>query len=70
MVGRDIGTVVLPDATTKIYLNASPETRARRRYEERQCTPGSPGYQEVLDSLIARDRMDSERSDSPLPAGR
>ena len=66
MVGRDIGTVVLPDATIKVYLNASPETRAMRRYEERQCTPGSPGYQEVLDSLIARDRMDSERSDSPL----
>ena len=66
MVGRDIGTVVLPHATTKIYLDASPETRAKRRYQERKDAPGSPDYQRVLESLIARDRMDSERSDSPL----
>ena len=66
MVGRDIGTIVLPHATTKIYLDASAETRAMRRYEERKTTPGSAAYQEVLESLISRDRMDSERSDSPL----
>ncbi len=66
MTGRDIGTVVLPDAPLKIYLDASAETRAVRRFEERKDTPHSPTYEEVLDSLIARDRMDSERSDSPL----
>ena len=65
MAGRDIGTVVLPSAS-KFYLDASPETRAVRRYEERKDTPGSSSYGEVLESLIARDRMDSERSDSPL----
>ena len=66
MVGRDIGTVVLPHATTKIYLDASPETRAKRRYQERKDAPGSPDYDDVLESLISRDRMDSERTDSPL----
>ncbi len=66
MTGRDIGTVVLPDAPLKIYLDASAETRAFRRFEERKNRPHSPTYEEVLDSLIARDRMDSERSDSPL----
>ena len=65
MVGRDIGTVVLPNAF-KFYLDASPETRAARRYNERKDVYGSPGYAEVLENLIARDRMDSERSDSPL----
>ena len=66
MTGRDIGTVVLPDAPLKIYLDASAETRAFRRFEERKNRPHSPTYEEVLDRLIARDRMDSERSDSPL----
>ena len=66
MTGRDIGTVVLPDSPVKVYLDASAETRAMRRFEERQNRHGSPSYEEVLDSLIARDRMDSERSDSPL----
>ncbi len=66
MVGRDIGTVVLADAPTKVYLDASAETRAMRRYEERKTTPGSPDYERVLETLISRDRMDSERSDSPL----
>ena len=66
MTGRDIGTVVLPDAPLKIYLDASVETRALRRFEERKNRPDSPSYDEVLGSLIARDRMDSERSDSPL----
>ena len=64
MVGRDIGTVVLPDATIKAYLDASPETRARRRYEERKEGPGSPAYGDVLDRLIVRDRMDSQRIES------
>ncbi len=66
MVGRDIGTVVLPDTPNKIYLDASPEIRAKRRHEERKDAPGSSDYDDVLKSLIARDRMDSERNDSPL----
>ncbi len=66
MVGRDIGTVVLYDAPIKIYLDASAQTRAKRRYDERKAMPNSPSRQEVLESLIARDRMDLKRSDSPL----
>ena len=64
MVGRDIGTMVIPDATIKFYLTASPETRARRRYEERKNTPDSPAYEEVLERLIHRDRIDSQRAES------
>ena len=66
MVGRDIGTVVLQDAKVKVYLNASVEVRARRRYQERKNSPGSLGYDEVLKDLILRDTMDTERADSPL----
>ena len=64
MVGRDIGTMVLPDATIKVYLVASPETRAMRRYEERKNTPDSSTYDEVLYRLIHRDRIDSQRAES------
>lgn len=64
MVGRDIGTMVIPDAKTKFYLTASPETRARRRYEERKNTPDSPPYEEVLDRLVHRDKIDSQRAES------
>ena len=66
MAGRDIGTVVLHDATVKVYLDASVEVRAQRRHAERRLSPGSPPYQNVLASLNDRDRMDLERSDSPL----
>jgi cytidylate kinase len=66
MVGRDIGTVVLQDATVKAYLNASVEVRAKRRYDERKDSPGSLSYAAVLEDLIRRDTMDSERADSPL----
>ncbi len=66
MVGRDIGTVVLWNARVKVFLNASAEVRARRRHEERKNSPGSPRYDEVLEDLIRRDTMDSERADSPL----
>ncbi|MCD6142349.1 (d)CMP kinase [Candidatus Bipolaricaulota bacterium] len=62
MEGRDIGTVVLPDADVKIFLEASPETRARRRVQER---PGLD-YDETLREIIARDRRDSTRELSPL----
>lgn len=67
--GRDIGTVVLPDARLKIFLTASPEVRARRRLhdEKRQ---GEASYEEVLADLKARDQADSQRKIAPLkPAG-
>jgi cytidylate kinase len=65
MVGRDIGTVVLPDAEAKVYLIASVESRARRRHSE---TLGRrpDGFQTVLDNLKERDRIDSTRAASPL----
>lgn len=66
MVGRDIGTVVLQDATVKAYLNASVEVRARRRHAEREDAPDAQSYEDVLEDLLRRDRMDSERADSPL----
>ena len=65
MVGRDIGTVVLPDAEMKVYLIASVESRARRRYlEHAQNRVG--GFEQILDELRRRDRLDSTRSISPL----
>lgn len=68
MAGRDIGTVVLPGAALKIFLDASPETRAGRRAAElaRRGHPAPPGA--VLAETLARDRLDSERVDSPLVA--
>ena len=66
MVGRDIGTVVLPDAEIKIYLTASAETRARRRHEENVAASNPSGYDEVLSELRERDRIDSGRRTSPL----
>lgn len=66
MVGRDIGTVVLPDAEIKIYLTASAETRARRRHEERIAASKVSRYDEVLLDLRERDRIDTGRRTSPL----
>ena len=68
MVGRDIGTVVLPDAPLKIYLDASPEERARRRFEERRERGESATYEDVLADLVRRDGLDSGRKLSPLTA--
>jgi cytidylate kinase len=66
MVGRDIGTVVLPEAEVKIYLDASVEERARRRYRE-NCERGrNDSYQAVLAELQGRDRIDSSRAAAPL----
>jgi len=66
MVGRDIGTVVMPDADVKIYLDASPEERARRRYLE-QAGRGQPGsMDEIYQSILERDRIDSGREHAPL----
>ncbi|RIK34734.1 MAG: (d)CMP kinase [Chloroflexi bacterium] len=66
MVGRDIGTVVMPNAPLKIYLDASVEERARRRYQEQQARGEHVVYEELLADLVRRDRFDSERAHSPL----
>ena len=68
MVGRDIGTVVLPDADLKIYLDASAEERAQRRYDEIISRGGSADYQDILEKVIERDRIDSTRDVAPLKA--
>src|SRR3990172_6010875 len=61
MAGRDIGTVVLPDADLKVYLDASVEERARRRYEELSALRQEVTPESVLDDLRRRDRIDSRR---------
>ena len=66
MVGRDIGTVVLPDADLKIYLTASVGERARRRHMELRQKRAPVPYQQVLEDLVARDELDTGRSHSPL----
>src|SRR5690606_1012369 len=66
MDGRDIGTTVFPDADLKIYLTASAEERAKRRYEELLKTPHPASYEEVLKNISDRDLMDSTREISPL----
>ena len=66
MVGRDIGTVVMPDADLKIYLDASVEVRAERRYEELLARGEEADYDLVLASLRNRDRIDSGRKIAPL----
>lgn len=68
MVGRDIGTVVLPDADLKIYLDASAEERAQRRYDEIIARGGSADYRDILEKVIERDRIDSTRDVAPLRA--
>jgi CMP/dCMP kinase len=64
--GRDMGTVVFPEAGHKFYLDASPEVRARRRYEQLLALGQQVDYQEILDQIIKRDRDDSNRPLSPL----
>ncbi|MHB8136627.1 MAG: (d)CMP kinase [Anaerolineaceae bacterium] len=66
MVGRDIGTVVFPDAKHKIYLEASPEERARRRFIEVQKRGESTTYEDILASIRKRDEVDSSRAVAPL----
>jgi cytidylate kinase len=68
MVGRDIGTVVLPDADLKIYLDASAEERTKRRVLEREARGELVDYNETLRNIIRRDKIDSERKISPLRA--
>lgn len=66
MDGRDIGTVVFPDAALKIYMTASPATRAQRRFAELQAKGDSVTYEEVLQNVNQRDYIDTHRADSPL----
>jgi cytidylate kinase len=66
MVGRDIGSVVLPDADLKLYLDATPQERARRRWLEQQARGESVTYEEVLAMMLRRDEIDSHRAVSPL----
>jgi len=66
MVGRDIGTVVLPEADLKIYLDATAEQRARRRYDEIIARGAQADYNEILAKVIERDRIDSTRDLAPL----
>ena len=66
MVGRDIGTVVLPEADLKIYLDATETERAMRRYHERTARGEKVEFNAVLDEIIRRDKIDSSRSVAPL----
>ncbi|MCR5111245.1 MAG: (d)CMP kinase [Ruminococcus sp.] len=66
MDGRDIGTVVLPNADVKIFLTASAEERANRRFKELSEKPNCPCYEEILSDIIERDHQDMTREISPL----
>ena len=66
MVGRDIGTVILPNADLKIYLDASVEERARRRYEELRGRGEPADYADILQAMRRRDQIDSQRKVAPL----
>jgi len=66
MDGRDIGTVVMPNANLKIFMNASREVRAQRRYEELLKRGENISYEEVLENVTVRDNIDSTRQISPL----
>lgn len=68
MVGRDIGTAILPDADLKLYLDASPEERARRRAEERGIDPAGSEADAILEELRRRDELDTRRAVAPLRA--
>lgn len=66
MDGRDIGTVVFPDAELKIFMTASAETRAQRRFDELQAKGDTVSYEDVLKNVQERDYIDTHRDDSPL----
>ena len=68
MEGRDIGTVVFPDAKYKFFLTASPEVRARRRHLQDRGTPDPAEIARIAAEIAARDKTDSTRADSPLKA--
>ena len=64
--GRDIGTVVFPDAELKIFMTASPEERAKRRYLQLKEKGENPSYEDILKSVLERDKADMERKIAPL----
>lgn len=66
MDGRDIGTVVFPNADLKIFLTADPKIRAQRRYEELAPLDATLTFEQILDNITQRDHLDSTRADSPL----
>ena len=66
MDGRDIGTVVFPNAALKIFMNASSKTRAQRRFDELSKRGDNVTYKEILENVELRDHIDSTREDSPL----
>lgn len=66
MDGRDIGTVVFPDAEIKIFMNAKPEVRAKRRYNELKDNYVNVSYNEILENVKSRDHLDETRDESPL----
>ncbi len=66
MDGRDIGSVVFPDAELKIFLTASPKVRAQRRYDELKAKGENVNFDEILNNVITRDKIDSTRDESPL----
>ena len=66
MDGRDIGTVVFPDAEIKLFMTAPPDTRAQRRYKELITKGDAVSYEEILQNVVERDHLDSTRKDSPL----
>ena len=68
MDGRDIGTVILPDAEVKIFLTASPEERARRRFKEQVARGENVTFPQVFESILKRDQNDSTRKNAPLKA--
>ena len=66
MDGRDIGTVIMPDAELKVFITATPEERARRRVRDLRRAGEDANYEDVLENIIARDKQDSERETAPL----
>jgi CMP/dCMP kinase len=64
--GRDIGTVVCPDAKVKLYVTASAEVRAKRRFDEELMRNGDADYEQILEDVERRDARDMGRTDSPL----
>lgn len=68
--GRDIGTVICPDAAVKLFVTASPDCRATRRHAELAVRGDDISYDQVLQDVIARDKRDSERAEAPMMAAR
>ena len=66
MDGRDIGTIVFPEAELKLFMTASPEVRAKRRFDELKAKGGEPVFEEVLKDVNERDYRDTHRTISPL----